>query len=316
MNSNSGADWVVKMRSGALDERERQEMRRWMAASPDNARDLLRAEAAWRLSGALQNELDIQRELHELDSCEYQRHSRRRRWMLSAYAAAAALAILAVGIAAWQRTSPSGFQTAHGEQRIVTLADGSTVALNTDTHVTIGFSSKARDVFLKSGEALFQVAPDPNRPFTVHAATGHARALGTRFNVLAQDDDVTVSVLEGRVEVSPASRGSSKKLLDAGESTAYDSRGTLMTPEPTRASAERIVAWREGKLRFESLRLDHAVREYNRYAKKPIRLEIREAGNVEISGVFRIGDSVAFVHALGELVNAQVVDEGEILILK
>jgi len=58
------------------------------------------------------------------------------------------------------------------------------------------------------------------------------------------------------------------------------------------------------------------VREYNRYAEKPILLESPDVSGVEISGVFRIGDSAAFVQALGELVNARVVDDGDVLRLK
>jgi len=240
--------------------------------------------------------------------------------------AAAGIAAGAIVTFASLTLLPGSYETARGEQRVVTLADGSVVALNTDTRLTVEFTDEARSIVLKRGEALFQVTHDAARPFTVHAGAGYARAAGTRFNVLAQEGNVTVSVLEGRVEVTvpeaasrdlPASHAREHSaLLQAGESTAYGESGRLLEPEPTRASAERIVAWREGKLRFDSWSLERAVREYNRYAEKPIRIEMPELDVVKLSGVFRIGDSAGFVAALGELVGARVVDQGDVLVLK
>jgi len=345
------------MRSGMLGQHDRNAMQRWMANRPEHARDLLQVEAAWRLSGVLANDAEVRRELEELDSLESSPGLRRVDvWLArgfrdtrAAYVAAAAALVLGIGMTFWYVLTPRSYQTAHGEQRVVTLADGSVVALNTDTRLRVDLSAARRDVFLRRGEALFQVAYDPRRPFVVHAAQGYARAVGTRFNVLAQESGVTVSVLEGRVEVSPqeflhehanatasaanapVSSGTAQQestagvgstmasqplLLRAGQSAAYVPSGKLVAPEPMQASAERIVAWREGKLRFESWRLDRAVREYNRYAEKPIYLDSPDVAGVEISGVFRIGDSAAFVQALGELVNARVVHDGDTLLLK
>jgi transmembrane sensor len=82
------------------------------------------------------------------------------------------------------------------------------------------------------------------------------------------------------------------------------------------ASTERIAAWREGKLRFDNWRLAEAIDEYNRYASKPIHLAAPQLADVRITGVFRIGDSGAFVTALGELVGATVEDAGATLELK
>jgi transmembrane sensor len=212
-----------------------------------------------------------------------------------------------------------------GEQRVVTLADGSVIILNTDTRLAVHMSAATRQIVLERGEALFQVTRDPQRPFLVRAGAGMTRALGTQFNVLLQDGGAIVSVLQGAVEVGARSAGEQqngeerpdgRKVLAAGQSAAYTARGQLVSPEPTHASADRIAAWREGKLRFESWPLERAVREYNRYATKPIRLEVEPDANIQISGIFRIGDSTTFVEALGELVGAKVADWGEVLVLQ
>ncbi len=329
----NAAEWVVRMRSGSLDKGARGQIQRWMNAAPDNARELLRAEAAWRLSGLLENDTEVQHELAELDAlgatpagmdATYRwRHALPR----LAYAAAT-IVLAAVGIMLWLQNSPQTHTTLRGEQRVITLADNSTITLNTDTRLQVKFSAGAREITLQRGEALFQVARDAARPFIVYAGRGTTRAVGTRFNVLALDNGVTVSVLEGRVEVTshelprrtstPRRAESSptvsvSRLLDAGESVAYAQDGELLVPEPAYASPERIAAWSEGKLRFDAWPLDRAVREYNRYVAKPIRLDSPAVADLPISGVFRVGDAGAFVAALRELVDGQVVDDGTAL---
>jgi len=151
----SGAEWVVRMRCGTLGEHERKTMQRWMAESPEHARDLLRAEAAWRLSGALANDAQVQRELEELDSPRpasrvHGRPGRGTR-IARAYVTATAILVLGIGVALWLLLAPGGYQTAHGEQRVVTLADGSVIALNTDTLLQVDLSSMRRDVFMQRG---------------------------------------------------------------------------------------------------------------------------------------------------------------------
>jgi len=353
----SGVDWVVRMRSGSLTKHEREAVRAWLDRSSDNARDLLRAETTWRLSGALVSDELVRCELDELDRLENApsaepRHAEAHWGRTGRILAAAGIAACCLWLGLWLYTSGhKTYETAHGEQRVVTLADGSVVALNTDTQLQVNLSANQRDIYLRRGEALFQVTHDAQRPFVVHAGSGYARAVGTRFNVVTAQDQITVSVLEGRVEVSPVSQprqaaaaqeqsgasatantvsvqtsaaahpnprspGSGEAtLIQAGQSAAYTDTGSLVPPQPLRASTERIVAWREGKLRFEAWRLADAIREYNRYANKPIRLEAYPLKDVQISGVFRIGDSAAFVTALSALVDAKVVEENEALIL-
>jgi transmembrane sensor len=241
-----------------------------------------------------------------------------RQWRLGLFSAAAILAVVAVGTF-WWHSHPLTYTTHVGEQRSVALGDGSTVVLNTNTIVQVKYSDARREIRLQRGEALFQVAQDAARPFIVRTAAGSARAVGTRFNVIADEaGDVTVSVLEGRVEViadapSVDSAGRHSTLLNAGESAACARDGSLTRPAPGEVTLDRIAAWREGKLRFDGWPLDRAVREYNRYADKPVVLDASADADVLVSGMFRIGDSKTFVDALVELIDGHVVDEGKVL---
>jgi transmembrane sensor len=164
---------------------------------------------------------------------------------------------------------------------------------------------------------LFDVAPEASRPFVVQAGEGLVRAVGTRFNVLLESQTVTVSVLEGRVELEPrAATLPSPTLLGAGQSAAWRQEdGRLVAAAPERASRARIAAWREGKLRFDEWPLERAIEEHNRYAQRPIRLSPEISSQVMVSGVFRIGDTEALIQALGELLQVEAVDTGEAWLL-
>ena len=114
------------------------------------------------------------------------------------------------------------YATQVGEQRLVVLDDGSRMTLNTNTRVHVSLGSKQRSVEVQQGEALFEVAKDPQRPFVVHAGGSEVVAVGTVFAVrLAQGgysgnqgdhgdlgdpgarlpDALTVMLVEGRVSL-------------------------------------------------------------------------------------------------------------------
>jgi len=150
--------------------------------------------------------------------------------------------------------------------------------------------------------------------------------------MLDEQRAVTVAVLDGSVELitrgvgrqlpsqsadnaSGAARISTGSVLRAGESAAYEASGLRVRANPEHASFERINAWHDGKLQFDSWTLLDAVREHNRYATKPIRFGTPELEDLKVSGVFRVGDTTALLNALNRLLNIQAVDQGDAIIL-
>jgi transmembrane sensor len=204
------------------------------------------------------------------------------------------------------------YATAVGEQRSITLADHSIVSLNTDTALDVTLSKERRRVDMHQGEAFFSVAHDPSRAFEVWAAGGKVRAVGTQFGVSIDRDEVTVSVLEGRVLVQPAAAGSgAAPLVAANESVRYRSGGTIGTVGA--ADVNRINGWREGKLVFEGVPLADAVAEYNRYTTRKVVLRSGEIGRQYVSGTLRIGDAQALVFLLRESLGLNVVEQGDVI---
>lgn len=176
------------------------------------------------------------------------------------------------------------YQTAKGEQKTVTLADGSTIVLNTDTQVTVSQSQKTRSVQLSRGEALFNIIHDPSRPFEVTADNGRIRDIGTRFDVYAQGHQVDVIVLEGEVEVLTA-KPSTTRRLGAGQSAAYDANGNLFASQMK--DLQTVKAWQAGKLKFSDMPLPEALAQIARYHPVDFQIDSPKLRELKISGTFK-----------------------------
>ena len=328
--------WVVQLHARKLRARERAELNQWLAASPDNVREFLRAETVWRLSGGFAHDEQIQRQLDAILARKPPRPvvARRRSVRIVAWAASV-LVIATLGALAWQMLAHNHatvYETVAGEQRSVLLPDESALTLNTASRVRVRYGEHERKLELERGEVIFQVAKDAARPFVVQVGPGIVRALGTRFDVMLDERRaVTVAVLDGSVQVitrgvgreSPSqptndasgAAAPAGSILRAGESAAFESSGRMVRANPEHASLERINAWHDGKLRFDAWSLLDAIREHNRYATKPIRFGSAELENLRVSGVFRVGDTAALLSALNQLLDIEAVDEGDSIVL-
>jgi hypothetical protein len=110
-----------------------------------------------------------------------------------------------VSAVTWLFEFQNVYATGIGEQRTVTLSDGSTVELNSQSRLRVAFHPHERDVELLEGQALFHVAHDRTRPFLVQSEGAKVRAVGTQFDVYRKSDGTVITVVEGRVAVMPES---------------------------------------------------------------------------------------------------------------
>ncbi len=221
-----------------------------------------------------------------------QRVLRRRAWTIGLGLAAG---VAALGIVLM---SPDTVRTGIGEQRTVTLQDGSAVTLNTLTSLRFDFSQQERKVILNSGEAVFKVAHESLRPFVVHTRTAAVRAVGTQFNVYQRPHDTVVSVLEGRVQITaeePAPQGSNAPArpavqnLAAGEEAQVRADGHI--EKRAHPDVQKSLAWRERRLNFDETPLTEMVREFNRYGGHVrLRIEGEIADSYRYGGVFDADD--------------------------
>jgi transmembrane sensor len=309
------AEWHTRLEDDDLTPATRAEFDTWFAAAARHREAYRALERMWSVMGSARADarvLDLRREALSAPRGA-------RRFIRLAVAAVAVLACAAL-LSDWPKiserisegaavsTTPiegGTFQTAVGERSTVTLSDGSSVVLNTNTRIDIRFSPRERHIRLLGGQAWFEVAKNPSRPFVVDAAGERVTALGTAFDVRVEDRQRTVQVtlLEGRVAVEPIQSAVAALLeprppaaeLAPGESFTATDREPART---RRADVSKISGWRRGQVVFNNDTLDTAIAELNRYTHSQIELGDPALASLKVSGVFYVGHSESFLETL------------------
>jgi transmembrane sensor len=303
------AAWVWRMDSAGTDATDRQAFEAWQRQDPRHRRAVSELSAVWNALDGLAEAKREEKIATFANTAQAARpHHPQRLWI----AAAAALAAVAIGVGAvWlQRDSElQTLSTAVGQQRNVTLADGSIVTLNTNTIVESDLRRRTREIYLRKGEAHFQVAPDRSRPFLVHAGDAVVRAVGTAFEVrVLTDQHVDVVVNEGRVEVRPElpapqnahahpTAAVTVRALNAGERLSTASLDYAVMPV-TAHQLSTELAWREGAIVFDGERLSDAIVEIERYTDARIIVSDPDVAALRVGGRFRTGNVQEFFDAL------------------
>lgn len=215
----------------------------------------------------------------------------RRAWMLGGAALAAGVA----GLAVLTRSEPARVYTAPaGAPAAFTLADGSGLVIDAGGAVSVRLERGARRLDLVRGQARFDVAHDTARPFSVAVGDQVVVATGTAFNIDRLRDRAVVSLLEGRVVIHSAADRAQVLALRAGQQA-------VLTPgQPARREAgdvQTASAWREGRLVFNDTPLAEAVERVSRYGA-PVRIADEALSPLRVTGVFKTGDTAAFVEAI------------------
>jgi len=213
------------------------------------------------------------------------------------------------------------FTTSIGEQRTMKLADGSLLVLNTRSHVEVKFKEKSREVRLLEGEALFVVAHDVKRPFRVAAGGAVIQAVGTQFNVRRKLSTTEVSVIEGRVQVSPDNNArlptgseAPPRLLVAGEEAVVSPDGRIL--KQTAAAPSTALAWRQRRLVFRDNTLADVAAEFNRYNETQIRVEGDGARNRLLTGAFEADNPQGLILFLRQDESLETKDEGKTVVIR
>jgi transmembrane sensor len=228
----------------------------------------------------------------------------------------------------WRDTRYQIYQTRAGERRIITLSDGSQVALDSQSEVKVHYGAHSRQLILVTGQARFDVAHDVTRPFSVGARDQQVIATGTAFNVDLMGTDLLVTLIEGHVTVLPQASpapaltnvlpfGSQPALLDrialnAGEQLVLS---PAAIPRITRVNIDRTTAWEAGQLVFEDEPLKSVVARVSRYGPKKIVVAGDDsAAELRISGVFRAGDVDGFLSTVTSYLPlvAQQLEDGTV----
>lgn len=288
------AHWFVLLASGEATADERTACASWRSMDS-------RHEAAWQhISAATARVSGIpcqhaQASVAALTSKD--KRAGRRRFL-------AQLGILcAIGIATrqgWRQSDWSADQrTAIGEQRDITLADGSLLHLDTNTAIDIEFSARARLIRLRRGRILVATAPASaaiRPPFLVETAEGRVEALGTEFVVQQESDTTQVTVLQARVAIHATLTTGTPPIITAGEAARFGRQG-IISQEAARPGSS---AWRKGILVADDMPLADFVAELARYRSAPLECDpaVRQW---RISGTYPLVDTEDALAAIGRI---------------
>jgi transmembrane sensor len=353
------ADWFARLEGEEASEATRAEFSAWLLRSPVHIQEFLSISAMHHaMTAALSSDPEWLSDLLEEASSEHanviditdfatddvpQPGKRRSPIRFTWQVAAAAVVIMTLAVVAILNLTPVGladrFTTTIGEQRWVALDDGSTVHLNTDSEIRVRMTNKTRRITLLRGEAVFDVEHDPARPFQVLVDTVLVEAVGTRFNIHRKDEQVVVTVLEGKVVVRPESSQamatrvlvieskdeparapgpapspetsqpqadaaiapSQLLRLDTGQQTTVNADGSIVTPAI--ADISRVTAWTKRRIVFDSDSLESVVEEFNRYNRSHLEIVDPTLKDRRITGAFNIDDPDAFLVLLASLVD-------------
>lgn len=293
------AKWFSRQRSGAWDARERQAFSDWLAEDAAH-------ECAYREIEQLWTDLD---QVRRPALAPTRRPALPWRGLAAASLFLGAL-LLANDFSGGRLADPQQVQsTAPGEQREVTLNDGTRVFLAADSALRVDYSTRFRDVQLLRGEAYFEVIHEADRPFRVTAGDSRVRVLGTGFDVHRESDGLSVAVRHGKVALQAQLGVSGEQTLTAGDRARLSSGAG--EAQVDRVPVASIAAWRDGMLAFRNQPLGALVDELSQYRAAPIRLGDERLANKPISGNVRLAHPDDFLAALPVLLDVRVQRKAE-----
>jgi transmembrane sensor len=301
--------WLVRLDNGNLSNQSRKELKAWLSADKRHPVALKAMADIWHGMDEIFINIDDEDQSKVVSLWPILKP------LFKPVAMAASVSFLAIFI--WltipMTTESNTYVTLVGQQIDTTFDDGSIIHLNTNSHIETKFSDEKRIIRLIKGEALFEVAHDPDRPFIVYAGDRLVQAIGTKFVVHLQSENIQVTVTDGKVKMSKVALNT--KLPDIKElnnttlqkNDLYIAKGEKVVvgsnqvPELTQFKPEKMnreLSWLDGKLIFVNDELFHVIEEINRYVDVEILVEDPSLRNVKISGRFDLQDSEALIEAI------------------
>lgn len=200
------------------------------------------------------------------------------------------------------------------EMPILTLEDGSEVQLNASSAIAVEFTGNRRTIRLLRGQAFFQVAHAPERPFTVLAGTASVTALGTAFDVRYGEDDTEVTVTENAVRIELDGDPAGMLNVKQGEQATYDhtKKETVVAPVDSLVS----LAWKRGQIAVDNAPLSVVVGEMNRHFRGRIVIAGSSLAHRRVSGTIKVSDTDAALDFLTKVLGVKAMRLGPLIVIR
>lgn len=295
------ARFLTRRDEGDWTPADQAELDNWLAESLAHKAAYWRLEEGWRLADRL-------RALY--DPAETLQPVKREWYSFRSFSIAASLVLALVGFGMWPRQEQAQIiqlETRIGERRTAHLPDGSTIDLNTNTNMRVAFERGRRSAWVSGGEAYFQIAHDPSRPFVIHTGTHDVSVLGTKFSVRREGDLLRVAVVQGAVQLTGIGASSTLEstVLRSGSTAVANSMATIVSREPL-DRLNQGLRWRDGVIALDGKTIGQAVTELNRYNPIPIVVKDDKLAAMPIGGAFQLDNREGFIRLLREVYEVRV----------
>lgn len=354
---HEAAEWFIELRSDGVSVDRIAEWQHWLASADAHREAFHRVESFWRLSDRVTARWPTDAEVQQDDysgvesitawrarskavarpACERGAPSRLfvRPFRLALAGASLIAMIVVMAVVYWPLidvTLQGGWRTSiHtgvAETRTLMMPDGSIMSVGGGTSLTATLLPHSRTVVLLSGEAYFQVAREPERPFTVQAASTTVTDIGTAFDVKRLLGGVVVAVAEGAVRIStpqrqPAGRQGAGSAVSSNAEIIQLRAGQSLSLQPFDRAAvvaavntAWVAGWREGRLQYVDEPLVGVVADLSRNSTRRIAVVDPAVANLRVTGVAFLDNIDGWLASLQATFPVRVVteDNGTVLI--
>ena len=244
-----------------------------------------------------------------------QDQGRRRAW-IGAGAAVAASLIVAVGVGLRSPgAATQAYETAPGQTKQITLADGTHIQLNAASKITVSIGRDARRVQMADAEAVFDVAHDTSRPFLIGVGDRQVRVVGTEFNLRHRDDVVDLTVRRGVVEVRPANALQAQPVrVTVGQELTHTEGQSGQVLKVS--DLDQAFAWTSGQLIYRDQPLSEVAADLSRRFGAPVRAADSGTAALRFSGVLVTDNEPAVLRRLEVYAPVRADHTGDAVILR
>ena len=274
---------ITKKLSSEITTDEDKRLQMWLSSDPENQSVFDSYLATWnemdKVEGKTSKDLDLEwaRLEETIEFEDEEKGAKERSLFPNVYRYAAAILILAVSVfIVYFFINIQGTEQLVAQKEIqeVKLAEGSIVTVNSNSTLLYPkkFQQDKREVEL-SGEAFFEVAKDPNRPFIIHADNIQVEVLGTSFNVKAYKGQgkIEVTVSSGKVAVFAIDNPDERVVLIKGEKAVFYKSSTKI--EKSLNEDINFNSWKTREIIFEDTPMLEVIRIINEIYKSDLILK-------------------------------------------
>lgn len=316
---------LVKYLLNEVNEEELERVEEWMSASPANKKEVERLREIWTAGGAVEDfesinaEKDWEAIKGKMSFKEEEKvrkmYSMETHSYFSLFSRIAAIIVVVAGVSLflhrlyWNKEIV--VVAIPGENKNVTLPDGSKVILNGNSRLAYREDFKENRELSLEGEAFFDVVKNSAFPFKVRVNNTITEVLGTSFNVNEFQKKITVTLITGKIAFYNEGKEKEKVIMTKGDQVVYE-KGKISVDKTNDLN---VLAWKEKRIIFDDVKLSAVVATLENYFKIKIDVANPTLLNCNYTGTFENPELEKIINIVEATLDAKVEKKGQTYLL-